>query len=82
LQEQDDLKPFAVNGREAKEDEAAEHRPPGGRRLQEILLSPVVVLYPSGPVNLVEEPVHDDQQDDDGEEPCDRLHVKRRRVYR
>ena len=71
LQKEDDFEAFAVKGGEPEQDQT-----PNEARVCEALASaplvrrvfaPAIVRPdPAAPINLVEEPVHDDEQDDDG----------------
>jgi hypothetical protein len=78
LQEDHDLEALAVHRREAEQPEA-EQQPAGAEPVlgrQQRAAAAVVMGDPTGPVDLVEEPVHHDEQDDDRRDPGRRLHVE------
>ena len=62
LQEEHDLEALAVDAREAEQRESEEDLALGARagQREQALLRAVVVRDPAGPVDAVEEPVHDD----------------------
>ncbi len=69
LEEEDDFEAFAVDGGEADEEESAEDGLAGlAGVFGEGAFAAIVVCDPAGPVDLVEEPVHHDQEHHDGEE--------------
>jgi hypothetical protein len=80
LQEQDDLEPLAVDAGEAEQREAEKEVAPVARPdlHQEAPPTAVVARDPPGPVDAVEEPVHDDEQDDDREHTGRGLDVEAR----
>ena len=68
LQEEHDLESFAIERREAEQRQARPRASPSDALLHQRLLAPAVHPDPAGPVDLVEEPVHHDEQHDDGEQ--------------
>ena len=75
LEEEDDLEAFAIERREPEEREAPPD-PRTGAVLEERLLPFAVHRNPAGPVDLVEEPVHHEQQDENRDEPGGGLNVE------
>lgn len=83
LQEENDLEAFAVEGEEAEEGETA---PEGGAGdagvvaislAQEMLLLAGVHHDPAAPIDLVKEPVHDDEQHENGQQAGGGLEIER-----
>ena len=77
LQEQYDFKTFAVKRGEAEQAETPEQagggRSPNPWRLPAGFLPAIVHGHPAAPVDLMEKPVHDDEQNDDREQAGDGL---------
>ena len=82
LQEEHDLEALAVDGGEAEQREAEQEPPSCARRPLELAPAPVVGRYPARPVDLVEEPVHDDEQNRHRQQPRRGLDVESRPAER
>jgi hypothetical protein len=86
LQKKNDLEAFAVERCESEQGESPQD--PGlrrfgiGRGLNEIFLLPRMHRDPAAPVNLMEKPIHDHQEDHDCQEAGCGLQVQGRDVFR
>ena len=76
LQEQHDLEALAVDAREAERDEPGDDR---AAALEHLAALAVVAADPLRPVDVVDEPVHDHEQDRDRDEAGDRLQPRAER---
>jgi hypothetical protein len=74
LEEEDDLEPLAVDGGEAEQREAGADR--HAAAADERAPATVMVGDPAGPVDAVEEPVHDHQQERHRDQAGRRLEVE------
>src|SRR5207253_5138184 len=66
LQKQDDFESFAIKRSESEQDQSPEQRlfPDFVAIAQQRLAAAIVLADPAAPINFVEEPIHDHQQDD------------------
>ena len=84
LQKQDDLESFAIKRSEPEQDQS----PPETslrnfdcvRTFEQGFTAAIVGANPAAPINLVEEPVHDHEQDDDRKQSGCGLQIERRHV--
>src|SRR5262249_6664157 len=84
LQKENDLKAFAIERREAKQDQSPQQRSLRGFAavsvFKQALAATIVRADPAAPINFVEEPIHDDQQYHDREQAGRRLEIERAHV--
>jgi hypothetical protein len=78
LQKQNDFKSFAVNRSESEKDQSPEQR--SFRNFvavfEQRFATAIVRADPTAPINLVEEPIHNHEQHDDGEKSGRRLQIE------
>ena len=82
LQEEDDFEAFAIDSGEAEQREAQQRAAAGVGAAREAAPLRVVRGDPAGPVDLVEEPVHDDKEHRDRDQAGGRLEVEARAAER
>src|SRR5881227_1753102 len=84
LQKKNDLESFPIQRGESEQDQSTPKAPLrdlGAARVFELCFSPAIMSSnPAAPINLVKEPVHDHQQNDDSQESGRGLEIERRHV--
>src|SRR4029453_5626490 len=84
LQKQHDLESFTIKRGESEQDQSPPEMPLGNfdclRTLEQRFTPAIVRANPAAPINLVEEPVHDHEQNDYREQSGCGLQIERRHV--
>ena len=85
MQEKHDLESFAIKRGESEQDQSPLQTRPrnfrGGAIGEQRFSASIMGTNPAAPINFVEEPVHDHEQNDYGEKAGGRLQVERGNTF-
>ena len=86
LQKKDDLESFAIKRGESEQDQSPLQMLLGNSAAVSIreqrFAAAIVRANPAAPVNFVKEPIHDHEQDDNGEQPSRSLQIQSGHAFR
>src|SRR5437588_12592179 len=76
LEEKDHFKSLAIKGSESEENQSPAETRIAGRGVEQRFAPAIMGANPAAPINFVEEPVHDHEQDDHREQSGRRLQMQ------